>query len=204
MTNSPVPILTRAFSEIMGFPVEIETLTSEVNMGYDNTPRFHCSVSVAPALPFSDPPVPYGNDCCGYSCESCGYDPDAFAFGIPGIDRILFNDPATIVFWEDGTKTVVKCMAGEKFERYAGFAAAVMKKMFGSTSAAKSFMNGMDDTVPVKREPEKTPPPEKPRQDVKDQKLSEHDLTMMAVLGLAAAKVLAKKAKEDQDESSAG
>ena len=139
-----------------------------------------------------------------YHVLGYGYDPDAFAFGIPGIDRILFNDPATIVFWEDGTKTVVKCMAGEKFERYAGFAAAVMKKMFGSTSAAKSFMNGMDDTTPVKREPEKTPPPEKPRQDVKDQKLSEHDLTMMAVLGLAAAKVLAKKAKEDQDESSAG
>ena len=168
-------------------------------MGFDNTPRFHCSVSVAPALPFSDPPAPYGDDCCGNSCWSCGV-----AFGIPGIDRILFNDPATIVFWEDGTKTVVKCMTGEKFERYAGFAAAVMKKMFGSTSAAKSFMNRMDDTAPVKREPEKTPPPEKPRQDVKDQKLSEHDLTMMAVLGLAAAKVLAKKAKEDQDESSAG
>lgn len=202
MTNSPVPILTRAFSEIMGFPVEIETLTSEVNMGYDNTPRFHCSVSVAPALPFSDPPAPYGDDCCGYSCESCGYDPDAFAFGIPGIDRILFNDPATIVFWEDGTKTVVKCMAGEKFERYAGFAAAVLKKMFGSTSAAKSFMNGMDDTVPAKHDPE--PSPEKPKQNTKDKRLSEKDLAVMAAIGYAAAKVLANKTKEDRDESSAG
>lgn len=201
MYNSAVSTLTRAFSDIMSFPVEIENLQIQSSIGYDNTPRFECSVTVAPALPFSDPPISYDHDCSG-NCESCGYDPDAFAFGIPGIDRILFNDPATIVFWEDGTKTVVKCMAGEKFERYAGFAAAVMKKMFGSTSAAKSFMNGMDDTTQAKSEPEPKPAPAKPRQDVKDQKLSDHDLTMMAVLGLAAAKVLAKKAKEDLDESS--
>lgn len=25
------------------------------------------------------------------------------------IKNVIFNDPATIVFWKDGTKTVVKC-----------------------------------------------------------------------------------------------
>ena len=25
------------------------------------------------------------------------------------IKEVIFNDPATIVYWEDGTKTVVKC-----------------------------------------------------------------------------------------------
>ena len=63
--------------------------------------------------------------------------------GVPDIDRIVFSDPATIVFWEDGTKTVVKCMKGERFERYAGFAAACMKKMFGSTSRAKAIMDDL-------------------------------------------------------------
>lgn len=53
------------------------------------------------------------------------------------IDRIIYNEPATIVFWADGTKTVVKCMEGEPFDKYAGFCAALAKKIYGSTSRAK-------------------------------------------------------------------
>ena len=56
---------------------------------------------------------------------------------IPVVKRIVYHDPATIVFWQDGTKTVVKCMDGEPFEKYAGFCAALAKKVFGSTSKAK-------------------------------------------------------------------
>ena len=56
---------------------------------------------------------------------------------IPNVKRIVYHDPATIVFWQDGTKTVVKCMDGEPFEKYAGFCAALAKKVFGSTSKAK-------------------------------------------------------------------
>ena len=65
-------------------------------------------------------------------------------WGIPDIKRIVFNDPATIVFWDDGTKTVVKACEGDKFERYMGFAMACMKKMFGSTVAAKNIMEDCD------------------------------------------------------------
>ena len=56
---------------------------------------------------------------------------------IPSVKRIVYNNPATIVFWQDGTKTVVKCMDGEPFDKYAGFCAALVKKAFGSTSKAK-------------------------------------------------------------------
>lgn len=56
---------------------------------------------------------------------------------VPSVKRIVYHDPATIVFWQDGTKTVVKCMDGEPFEKYAGFCAALAKKVFGSTSKAK-------------------------------------------------------------------
>jgi hypothetical protein len=56
---------------------------------------------------------------------------------VPSVKRIVYHDPATIVFWQDGTKTVVKCMDGEPFEKYAGFCAALAKKIFGSTSKAK-------------------------------------------------------------------
>ena len=56
---------------------------------------------------------------------------------IPNVKRVVYNNPATIIFWSDGTKTVVKCMDGEPFEKYAGFCAALAKKVFGSTSKAK-------------------------------------------------------------------
>ena len=65
--------------------------------------------------------------------------PDQKNITIPTVKRIVYHDPATIVFWQDGTKTVVKCMDGEPFEKYAGFCAALAKKVFGSTSKAKKI-----------------------------------------------------------------
>ena len=47
------------------------------------------------------------------------------------IRKVIFNDPATIVFWEDGTKTVVKC-ADEVFDREKGLAMAISKKVYGN------------------------------------------------------------------------
>ncbi len=49
---------------------------------------------------------------------------------IPGIKDVIFNPPATIVFWEDRTKTVVK--AQEDFDPEKGLAMAISKKMFGN------------------------------------------------------------------------
>jgi len=50
------------------------------------------------------------------------------------VDRIIFNDPATIVFWQDGTKTVVKCQEDQTFNPYFGFCAAIAKKLYGNNS----------------------------------------------------------------------
>ena len=47
------------------------------------------------------------------------------------IDKVLFNPPATIVFWLDGTKTVVKCKKGEEFSEWAGIALCLAKKLYG-------------------------------------------------------------------------
>ncbi len=44
---------------------------------------------------------------------------------------MIFNDPATIVFWSDGTKTVVKCEY-EDFDPEKGFAMAIAKRAFGN------------------------------------------------------------------------
>lgn len=51
---------------------------------------------------------------------------------IPKIKDVIYNDPATIVFWKDGTKTVVKCEFSKRFDPEKGLAMAFSKKMFGN------------------------------------------------------------------------
>ena len=50
----------------------------------------------------------------------------------PTINNVIFNDPATIVFWSDNTKTVVKTQDGEEFDPEKGLAMAITKKYFGN------------------------------------------------------------------------
>ena len=50
----------------------------------------------------------------------------------PQIKNVIFNDPATIVFWSDGTKTVVKTQEGEEFDPEKGLAMAISKKALGN------------------------------------------------------------------------
>lgn len=47
------------------------------------------------------------------------------------IDRVIFNDPATIIIWKDGTKTVVKCQEGDIFDPEKGMAMAISKRALG-------------------------------------------------------------------------
>ena len=47
------------------------------------------------------------------------------------IKNVIFNDPATIVFWNDSTKTVVKA-ENEPFDPEKGLAMAIAKKFFGN------------------------------------------------------------------------
>ena len=60
------------------------------------------------------------------------------------IERVIFNDPATIVFWKDGTKTVVKA-TNEPFDKEKGLAMAISKKYFGNNGnyydIFKEFIN---------------------------------------------------------------
>ena len=50
----------------------------------------------------------------------------------PEIKEVIFNDPATIVFWTDGTKTVVKCQEGDIFDPEKGLTMAIAKKVYGN------------------------------------------------------------------------
>lgn len=49
----------------------------------------------------------------------------------PRIKKVIFNNPATIVFWYDGSKTVVKA-ENEPFDPEKGLAMAISKKALGN------------------------------------------------------------------------
>ena len=53
---------------------------------------------------------------------------------LPEIKNVKFNGPATVVFWEDGTKTIVKCQDGDDYSEEVGLAMCIVKKAFGNTS----------------------------------------------------------------------
>lgn len=54
-----------------------------------------------------------------------------FKYSNYDIDDVIFNDPATIVKWKDGTKTVVKAI-DEPFDPEKGLAMAIVKKTYGN------------------------------------------------------------------------
>ena len=59
---------------------------------------------------------------------------DIVLFGMcrVSIRKVIFNDPATIVLWSDGTKTVVKCGPEDSYDMEKGLAMAIVKKMAGN------------------------------------------------------------------------
>lgn len=78
------------------------------------------------------------------------------------IKKVIFNDPATIVFWKDGTKTVVKagsklvdasscCWDVDKFDPEKGLAMAIAKKALGNEG---SYYNEFKKWLPYDPEPD--------------------------------------------------
>ena len=56
------------------------------------------------------------------------------------IEKVIFNPPATVIIFKDGTKEVVKCSKDDEFDAESGFAQAMMNIMFGSRSNFKRFI----------------------------------------------------------------
>ena len=60
------------------------------------------------------------------------YPPRSAFYSMPKITKVIYSEPATIVFWSDKTKTVVKCQEGDEFDPEKGLAMAMVKKMLGN------------------------------------------------------------------------
>ena len=59
---------------------------------------------------------------------------------IPEIERVIFNDPATIVIFKNGEKIVVKRTEDDEFNPEAGLAMAIARKYIGSRTAFKKLV----------------------------------------------------------------
>ena len=49
------------------------------------------------------------------------------------VTDVIYNDPATVVYWSDKTRTVVKCQPGDTYDPKTGFLLALCKKVCGNT-----------------------------------------------------------------------
>lgn len=81
----------------------------------------------------------YANDLLPANIKAEVYKEDykakAERFAKKSIKDVIINPPAVIVYWEDGTKTVVKCQKGDSFDAEKGLALAIIKYLFGNTGA---------------------------------------------------------------------
>lgn len=129
------------------FPYTVNTTTSSDAPGYfgkendkmtknstaEYLPNYANSMtSSTPLMPSSK--VTYKGSTYGLVCESS-------LSLMPMIEKVIFNPPATVVLWKDGTKTIVKVKESgkkgkrDKFSEEYGLAMAIAKKFFGSRSA---------------------------------------------------------------------
>ena len=70
---------------------------------------------------------------------------------IPEITHAYFNEPYTIVLWDDGTKTMVKCQEGDEYSKEVGLALCVAKKSLGNLP---NFNNIFRKWIPEEKEEE--------------------------------------------------
>lgn len=62
---------------------------------------------------------------------------DTIIVGDAVLTRVIYNNPATIALWSDGTKTVVKCAPGDTYSKEVGLILCVLKKMLGASNVKR-------------------------------------------------------------------
>lgn len=68
---------------------------------------------------------------------------------IPEIKNAYFNKPMTVVIWEDGTKTMIKCQDGDAYSAETGLALCIAKKALGNMP---NFNNVFKKWIPEEKE----------------------------------------------------
>lgn len=68
------------------------------------------------------------------------------------IKKVIFNDPATIVIWTDGTKTIVKCSEDDIYDPEKWLAMAICKHYLTDVCGIKSYQYALKKWLPDDRD----------------------------------------------------
>lgn len=81
-----------------------------------------------------------------HTCDSISNDP------CRSILKVIANGPATIIFWTDGTKTIVKYrkVGRSKNNRYVAIVWAIAKKLAGSRNQLENYIRRNSEVVDKK------------------------------------------------------
>lgn len=71
-----------------------------------------------------------------------------------GIKKIIFNEPATIIIWDDGIKTVSKCLPEDTYDKKIGLALCILKKIFKSNAEINKLIQMFDKKSVAKDKPQ--------------------------------------------------
>lgn len=122
-------------SEVIKINKEKENMytnTNEIKLTVNNRVCKVDSWSIAdPCSPYEMPRIRIDATMTRSAVPYSEYSKKKAEFKIPTIKNVIFNPPATIVLWEDGTKTVVKA-ENEAFDPEKGLAMAITKKVLGN------------------------------------------------------------------------
>lgn len=75
-------------------------------------------------------------------------------YSLPKPTKLIVNGPATVILWDDGSKTVAKCNKDEPFDPEKGVAIAIAKRFVSSNKLNKLFDDALSqindsDTNPL-------------------------------------------------------
>lgn len=90
----------------------------------------------------------WGFDCCGQP-KPPAPQPVVAKKTFVRPERVFFNGNSTVLVWPNGEKTVVGLGPDAVYDEYAGFCAAIVKKLFGSSKKAQRFL----DSIKVVQKP---------------------------------------------------
>lgn len=124
--------------------------------------KYMCGLFVKPLFPDTYPPVPGKYVMEDWALEQARmmdalsrplgtWKPEQKPIKVSRPKRVFFNGGHTTIIWDDGSKTTVGVAPDETFDEYAGFCAAMVKKVFGSSREAQKFM----DKIKIVQKPKK-------------------------------------------------
>lgn len=104
-------------------------------------------------LIYEEPEIKTNSDLYGYSIQQVFYDEfigldRGHGFKkVPHIDHVKFNGPATVVFWKDGTKTVVKHDGKGRKDNRLAILYAFIRKIYGEGKPYHNILNEIEEAI---------------------------------------------------------